>query len=59
MLVEKVGKETVSFVRSVLPCALIAELGLQQTKYKKVRQHNKVYLLPYRRQNGQHVSAIK
>ena len=29
------------------------------TKYKKIRQHNRVYLLPYRRQNGQHVSAIK
>jgi len=28
-------------------------------KIQKVSQQNKVYLLQYRRQNGQHVSAIK
>jgi len=35
MFVEKVGKETVSIVMSVLPFALIEELGFQQTAVRE------------------------
>jgi hypothetical protein len=36
MLVENVGKETVSFVMSVLPFVLREEFGLQQTAVREI-----------------------